>query len=65
MSSKSYSFQVGTYECIVVSDGSFAYPHPAQIFFVNAPRESLEQVLREHNLDLEQWEQHVTPYSAW
>ena len=62
MSSKNYSIQVGTFECIVVSDGSFAYPHPAQIFFVNAPRERLEQVLREHNINPEQWEQHVTPY---
>jgi len=62
MSNESFPFQVGTFECIVVSDGTFAYPHPAQIFFVNAPKERLEQVLREHNLDPEQWEHYLSPY---
>jgi glyoxylase-like metal-dependent hydrolase (beta-lactamase superfamily II) len=47
---------------MVVNDGTFAYPHPAQIFFANAPKERLEQVLREHNLDSKQWEQYVSPY---
>jgi glyoxylase-like metal-dependent hydrolase (beta-lactamase superfamily II) len=62
MSNESYRFKLGTFECIVVNDGTFAYPHPVQIFFVNAPKERLEQVLREHNLDPEQWEQYVSPY---
>jgi glyoxylase-like metal-dependent hydrolase (beta-lactamase superfamily II) len=62
MNNKSYRFKVGTFECIVVSDGTFAYPHPAQIFFANAPQERLEQVLREHSLDPEQWEEYVSPY---
>ena len=58
----SYRFKVGTFECIVVSDGTFAYPHPAQIFFANAPKERLEQALRKHNITLEEWEQYVSPY---
>ena len=45
-----YRFKLGAFECIVVSDGFFTYPHPAQIFFVNAPQEDLARVLREHNL---------------
>ena len=49
---------------MVVSDGTFAYPHPAKIFFVNAPKERLEQVLREHNLDPERREQYVSPYPS-
>jgi len=64
MSNKSFPFQVGAFECIIVSDGTFAYPHPAQIFFVNAPKGHLEQVLREHNLDPEQWKQYVSPYPS-
>jgi hypothetical protein len=32
MSKETHCFKVGTSECIVVSDGTFAYPHPAQIF---------------------------------
>jgi glyoxylase-like metal-dependent hydrolase (beta-lactamase superfamily II) len=64
MNNKSYRFKVGAFECIVVSDGTFAYPHPAQIFFANAPQERLEQVLREHSLDPEQWEEYVSPYPS-
>ena len=65
MSDESFSFQVGTFECIVVSDGTRTYPHPVQIFVsVNAPKERLEQVLREHNLDPKQWEQYVSPYPS-
>ncbi len=64
MSNEGFPFKVGTFECIVVSDGTFAYPHPAQIFFANAPKERLEQVLREHNIDPEQWEQYVSPYPS-
>lgn len=64
MNTQSYRFKVGTFECIVVSDGTFAYPHPAQIFFANAPKEPLEQVLSEHGLNLEQWEQYISPYPS-
>ena len=64
MSTESYRFEVGAFECIVVSDGTFAYPHPAQVFFCNAPKERLDQVLREHNLDPEQWEEYVSPYPS-
>ena len=64
MNNKSYRFKVGAFECIVVSDGTFAYSHPAQIFFANAPQERLEQVLREHSLDPEQWEEYVSPYPS-
>jgi len=64
MSNESFPFKVGAFECIVVSDGAFAYPHPAKIFFVNAPRERLEQVLKKHNLDPELWEQYVSPYPS-
>jgi glyoxylase-like metal-dependent hydrolase (beta-lactamase superfamily II) len=48
MNTEIYNFKVGTFECIAVSDGTFAYPDHS--FFVNAPKERLEQVLREHNI---------------
>lgn len=64
MSNKSFLFQIGNFECILASDGTFAYPNPAKFFFVNASQERLEQLLREHNLDPEQWEQYVSPYSG-
>jgi glyoxylase-like metal-dependent hydrolase (beta-lactamase superfamily II) len=64
VSKESYRFKVGTFECIVVRDGSFAYPHPAQMLFVNASGERLEQVLGEHGLDPKQWEEYVSPYPS-
>jgi len=64
MSNESFPFQVGTFECIVVNDGTFAYPHPAQIFFVNAPKERLKKVLRAHNLDIMKWKEYVSPYPS-
>jgi len=47
-----FHFHLGSFECIVVSDSTFAYPHPALIFFVNAPRK------------LASWEQYVSPYPS-
>jgi glyoxylase-like metal-dependent hydrolase (beta-lactamase superfamily II) len=48
MSNESFAFEIGNFECIAVSDGTFAYPDHS--FFVNAARERLEEVLREHNI---------------
>ena len=62
MSDGSYRFKLGNFECIVVSDGSFAYPHPGQIFFANARKEQLDQVLRKHNCDPTRWEEYISPY---
>ena len=62
MGNENYHFKVGSFDCIVVSDGTFAYPHPAAIFFANAPEEQLVAALREHNFDPDHWEEYVTPY---
>jgi len=62
MGNESFHFQIGSFKCIVVSDGTVAHSHPAQILFVNAPKERLEQVLRQHNIDPKKWEQDVSPY---
>ncbi|MFC1717924.1 MBL fold metallo-hydrolase [Candidatus Poribacteria bacterium] len=62
MCAENYHFKLGTFDCIVVSDGTFSYPHPAAIFFANAPEEPLAEALREHNLDPERWDEHVSPY---
>ena len=67
MNSENYRFKVGTFECMAVSDGTHTYappafPPPATFLFANAPRERLEQVLREHNLQPEQWVEWISPY---
>jgi len=55
-----YRFKLGTFECMAVRDGTHAYPYvPA--WFINAPEKHLEQVLRENNLNPEQY---VSPFTC-
>ena len=67
MSNGSFHFNIGTFECIAVSDGTHTYapptfPPPAVLLFANAPRERLEETLRKHNLYPGQWVEWVSPY---
>jgi len=67
MSNGSFPFKIGKLECMAVSDGTHIYtpptfPPPATFLFANAPRERLEQALREHNLKPEQWVEWISPY---
>jgi len=67
MNTEIHRFKVGTFECMAVSDGTHTYtpptfPPPATFLFANAPRERLEQALREHNLQPEQWVEWISPY---
>lgn len=48
MNSEIHRFKVGSFECMAVSDGTFAYPDHS--FFINAPKQRLDQVLREHSI---------------
>ncbi len=50
------------FECVVVSDGTFTYPQPSKLFFVNAPEERLAHALRRRDIDPGRWEHHVTVY---
>ena len=62
MKDKSYRFKLGSFECVIVLDGTFTYPHPAHALFTNASEERLERGLRKHNLDPEKWGQYISPY---
>ncbi len=67
MSNETFRFETGKLECVAVSDGTLTYapptfPPPAILLFTNAPRERLEQVLLEHNLQPEQWGEWTSPY---
>ncbi|MFC1992575.1 MBL fold metallo-hydrolase [Chloroflexota bacterium] len=48
MSKGFFSFELGNFECMAVSDGTFSSPY--QRLFLNAPLEQLEQALIEHNI---------------
>lgn len=60
MNMDSYRFNLGSFECIAVSDGSIPSTDTAQVLFKNAPRESLEELLRSHNIQLDQWSELFT-----
>ena len=64
MNATSYRFKIETFECIVVSDGTHAYEHPAPLLFANAPQEQLERALRGHGIDLATWTEWPSPYSC-
>jgi len=48
MAKNSYSFKVGDFECLVISDGDFAIPHDE--IFTNVPVSRVEQLLGKHGL---------------
>jgi glyoxylase-like metal-dependent hydrolase (beta-lactamase superfamily II) len=52
MGATSHRFMVGDIECIPVADGTMQYT--ADDLFVNAPKERAEQLVREHELRLEE-----------
>jgi glyoxylase-like metal-dependent hydrolase (beta-lactamase superfamily II) len=59
-----YRFRIGIFECVIVNDGTFFYPHPAQILFDDVPEERLTQALQEHEIDPAAWETYPSPYPS-
>jgi glyoxylase-like metal-dependent hydrolase (beta-lactamase superfamily II) len=67
MNTEVYPFKVGDFECMAISDGTFTYEPPliqppATIVFANAPKGLLDQVLREHHIQPEQWVAFEDPF---
>lgn len=62
MTANIHRFEVGSFSCAVVNDGTFAYPHPAQILFDNVPDDHLAPALQMHEIDLEGWAEYISPY---
>lgn len=59
MKNNSFLFKLGNFKCIAVSDGTFTYSDIS--FYQNAPKEHLQKVFREHDL---QSGQITTPYTC-
>ena len=64
MSKESFRFRLGAFKCTVVNDGSSPYYDPATVFFANAHKEQLKKVLKEHQLDISQWKEYISPYPS-
>jgi len=67
MNNESYSFKIGAFNCIAVSDGSHTYappnfPPPSTLLFANAPGDILGQVLAGYGLSPESWMEWNSPY---
>jgi glyoxylase-like metal-dependent hydrolase (beta-lactamase superfamily II) len=55
----SYHFQLGRFECLALSDGSWDYP--LKNLFANAPLEQIQEALRRRNLPIDYI---TTPYTC-
>ena len=64
MSTANHRFTIGNFSCMIVTDGSYDYPNPAQSLLGGAPADELEPVLREHNIDPDAWSTYVSPYPS-
>ena len=69
MNDESYSFKIGAFNCIAVSDGSHTYappafPPPSTMLFANAPKDTLGRVLAGYDLSPESWMEWISPYTC-
>lgn len=48
MNEEIFPFHIGDFECIAISDGTFVYTDNS--FFMNAPKKSMDEVLRKYNI---------------
>ena len=53
MTNEIVEFSVGSFQCAAISDGTFAYDHPARVFAVNAPHDLLAAALQSEGIDLD------------
>jgi hypothetical protein len=67
MNNDTYRFTLGSYECLIVSDGTLTYtppmfPPPAAFLFANAPKTMLNKALEAYGLHTDTWMSWVSPY---
>lgn len=64
MSQEIFRFSVGSFDCLIVNDGTYTYHQPGQFMFENAPRQQLATALLAQGIDLDTWEAYVSPYPS-
>lgn len=69
MNAGTHTFKVGDFDCTAISDGSLTYappvfPPPADLLFVNAPRDRLARMLKAYGLDIEGWKTWTSAYTC-
>jgi glyoxylase-like metal-dependent hydrolase (beta-lactamase superfamily II) len=61
---ESRKFGIGTFDCVIVLDGTHTYHDPARVLAVSAPKDELTEVLWDFDIDLESWDAYVSPYPS-
>lgn len=64
MSEDIYRFKVGKFDCAIVNDGFYTYPEPAKVLFENVPSDELASALNKHDIELDSWQEYVSPYPS-
>lgn len=64
MTDSIYRFPLGEFRCAVVRDGTYTYHNPANLLFIDAPKEELARKLRGIGIDPERWTEFVSDYSC-
>lgn len=57
-----YSFDIGEFECLAVSDGTFNYQNPAELLFPDVSKVELKRICKEHDIRLEKWKNWLSDY---
>lgn len=63
MTDEIVQFSVGSFQCAVIRDGTFATEHPARILAVNAPHVLLKPALQAEGIELDSWTEDVSTYA--
>ena len=69
MKNQTYRFNIGSFNCIALSDGTMTYappmfPPPDIFLFSNAEEAELSQVMQKHGISLNDWKEWVSPYTC-
>ncbi len=59
-----FSFDVGRFECLTLSDGVHTYEEPAELLFPGAPKGKLRRVLAAHGVDIQKWRTWRSSYNC-
>lgn len=67
MTNDTYRCTIGSFDCLIVSDGTLTYtppmfPPPATFLFANAPKTLVNEALKAYNLHTDTWTSWVSPY---
>ena len=55
---------MGSFQVTIVSDGTYEYANPRQLFFPNAPEEEICSAMQRQGLDSTTWNSYESPYPS-